>query len=303
MMKLFLAFKTKCPLLRSGHAMKHALTILMMACLVATTTRGFAEETGRAPLKRPVPSPAATTALLTFGINTTVATVCYFAFWRGEPRSFHFKNDGWFDRHQYALGADKLGHGWSAYQLTNVSAWAYKQLGVPEAWANVGGMLNAQLALLVMEIGDGMSPWGFSRQDVLSNAAGAVFAYTRLRWAIVRDLTDYKWTYVMREPVPLHGGPGKPSLFENYDDWTFWLILRGKRLLPRPLKFLGLGVGYHTEGFHDLRPRLRTWLVGLDVDWTELVRPRKPVLQGIVNVANIYHLPFLPAWKKTTHIR
>ncbi len=280
-----------------------ALTIWTIVCLYANPCLGFGQGLSPSAPERPVLSPLARTALLTVGINATVATVSYFAFWQGQPHSFHFKNDGWFDRNQYALGADKVGHVWSAYQLTNFSAWAYRKLGVPEGWANVGGMLNAQLALLVMEIGDGMSPWGFSREDVISNAAGALFAYSRLRWPLVGDLTDFKWTYVVRKWEPLHGGPGKPSFFENYDDWTYWVVLRGKRILPHSLNFVGLGLGYHTEGFHFLRPRQRVWLVGLDIDWSELLRPQNPLLKGLITVFNIYHLPFLPAWKNTTSVQ
>jgi hypothetical protein len=293
---------------------KKRFILLAVVCQVAGASGGLAEVPEPPASKAALLSPTARTVLLTVGVNATIATVSYFAFWQGEGQAFHFKNDGWFDRHQHSLGADKVGHAWSAYQLTNFSAWGYRKLGVSEPTANLVGMLNAQLALLVMEVGDGMSPYGFSRQDVISNAAGALFAYSRLRWPIVRDLTDFKLTYQFRSSTTLRGGDQEAGFFENYDDMTYWLVLRGKRILPRPVNFLGLALGYHTEGYHywksylsgntsGLRPRKREWLVGLDIDWSELLKVRQPLLQGLVTVFNIYHLPFLPALKSTTHVQ
>ncbi|MBU1937956.1 YfiM family protein, partial [bacterium] len=195
--------------------------VLLSFVLWASSGCAWAEEILQS--KTRTLSPITRTALLTVGINATVATVSYFAFWQGKTEAFHVKNDGWFGQHEYSLGADKVGHVWTAYHLTNFSAWSYRIIGVPEFWAELGGMANAQLALLIMEIGDGMSPWGFSSQDVISNSVGALFAYSRLRWPIMQDLTDFKLTYLLQNTVPLISGEQEPGFFENYDEMTYWL--------------------------------------------------------------------------------
>ena len=52
-----------------------------------------------------------------------VGTWLYFSWYYGKPaHSFELNNDGWFGRHTYAGGADKMGHLWGALVFSRAAA-------------------------------------------------------------------------------------------------------------------------------------------------------------------------------------
>jgi hypothetical protein len=65
-----------------------------------------------------------------------------FANWDYGESSFHFKDEGWFERDSPIGGADKLGHFWASYALSNLYSYVYRKWGYTESEAILYGALS-----------------------------------------------------------------------------------------------------------------------------------------------------------------
>jgi Predicted periplasmic lipoprotein (DUF2279) len=87
--------------------------------------------------------------------------------------SFHFTNEGYFQTWTYGGGADKASHFVISANVAGLAYDAYRLNGLsPDQsfWLALGSTV---VAGTFVEIGDGLTPYGFSPQDLVADTLGA----------------------------------------------------------------------------------------------------------------------------------
>ncbi len=181
----------------------------------------------------------------------------YYEWWYRNHEPFHFLHEGWFS--DYALGIDKVGHMFTGYfyfnTFRNFLLWGGYDPSTAFWWAL--GM--SSFFATSIEIGDGLSSWGFSPEDVSSDIIGIGYAALQSETPFLRNF-NLKWSY-----VPAGGFKWPPHITTHYDYHTYWLTVNLHNLLPEDLKeywpaFLQPAFGYSVDD----NVTRREAVVGLD---------------------------------------
>lgn len=116
-------------------------------------------------------SPQDRTVAQDFGLAAGAFTAWGVTKWDWFKYSPKFKQEGWFGADTHAGGADKTGHLYMSYLLTEGMLWDFKRKQVtnPEDKA----ALAALGAMTLIEVGDATSSkYGFSGEDLIADAVG-----------------------------------------------------------------------------------------------------------------------------------
>ena len=214
----------------------------------------------------------------------------YFDWWQGADRKFHTSDDGMFNN--YSLGIDKAGHAYTSYfyfhTFHNVMRWG----GYDERTARWWAFGTAAFFAVSIEVGDGLSDFGFSFGDLGFNMAGLGYGLAQTYVPFLRNF-NLKWSY-----VPQEGYRWPPRFTEHYDAHIYWLTVNVHNLLPddaRPWwpEFLQLAVGYGV----DEKQTRREGFIGLDLN-LRVFRPTQPDLRLLVQTVDLFHIP-MPGIKTT----
>jgi hypothetical protein len=196
---------------------------------------------------------------------TATITLTGVANWDWGSSPFHFHDEGWFGKHTKSLGMDKLGHGFSAFVLTDFFSDGLERPGTDRRHAHYTAGLLAMGMMTYIEVFDGFSKeHGFSREDLAVDAAGVVFSILRRSVPGLREKVDFRLLYTPDKatfaslgcfPRPSCHRPGKitaRSPVTDYSNQRYLLAfkLAGFKALDRtPLRFLELQAGYYARGF------------------------------------------------------
>ncbi len=183
--------------------------------------------------------------------------------WDYFDRSPHAQAEGWFGQNTDEGGADKLGHLWSTYALSDGLASVYEDWGYEPEQAIVNGALSSFAIMGFMELGDSFSNYGFSYEDMLMNTTGAAASYLMFKFPALNEKIDLRWEY-------------KPDFketdfFTDYQNSKYLIALQldgFEQLEGSPLEYLELQAGYYIRGFdtHDPDRERNLYLgIGLDV--------------------------------------
>lgn len=234
------------------------------------------------------------------------------AWYANYPRTnFHFYND-WKEWQQM----DKIGHSWSAFQLSRLSSNLWEAAGTDKSKAAWIGSLSSMGYMSIIEILDGYSDkWGFSQFDVLSNTIGASsFLLQKLKWKEERlslKLSYYPVQYgdLSTRADDLFGKTGIEKLLKDYNGQTYWASLNIRSFFPESQvpAWLNLAIGYGAKtmlgGYENKwtdingqsinRPdilRYRRYYVSVDIDLNK-IKTRSRMLKTIFSAANMLKIP------------
>ena len=183
------------------------------------------------------------------GITLAVITATGLTSWNwGSSNSFNFNPEGWFGEDTGSGGADKLGHAFTSYALTNVVADRLIREGRSPERAALSAALTAQALMLYVEVFDGFSDdHGFAREDVVVNLLGTGLAYARTVNPRLRDTLDFRMEYQSS------GYKGfRP--FSDYSGQKFLLALKLSgfdAFKNTPLRYLELQTGVLHAGLFE----------------------------------------------------
>mgnify|MGYP005848497057 CR=1 FL=1 len=193
------------------------------------------------------------TIILSQTVFTTGSLIALNEAWYKEHHTtkFHFFND-------YAewQQMDKVGHIYSAYQLTNYGTSLFKWSGFNSKKANLISGFYSFGYLLGIEMLDGFSEkWGFSWGDILANSCGAALAIAQHQLGI-EDYFTLKFSFSESGFAPLRpnllGKTYAEQILKDYNGQSYWLSLNpssifkiDKAFFP---KWLNLALGYSGEG-------------------------------------------------------
>ena len=227
--------------------------------------------------------------------------------------SFHFFNDN-----KEWLQMDKMGHVWTANQMSRVSAELWRWAGLSDKQSTWLGGISGVAYQSIIEIQDGFSAeWGFSWGDMAANIAGsAMYVAQELGWKEQRiQIKLSYWPYDYSSPElttrrnELFGKSIQERVLKDYNSQTYWLSANIHSFLPdsKMPRWLNLAVGYSAngmlggmsnswvdkEGFtHDRSdvPRTRHFFLSPDIDLTK-IKTKSKFLRSALFVLNMIKIP------------
>lgn len=213
-----------------------------------------------------------------------------FSAWGWGSSSFDTTNEGWFAADTKHGGADKLGHAYTGYLLSDLLARRYAAWGFDAQDAGLLGAGSSVVFTTLMEVGDGISSeYGFSTEDLTMNLAGAAFSWVRGRIPGMAGVVDFRIEYIPTSQVT----SGEDlDVTTDYDGMKHLLAFKAAGIPGAAgtwARFIEVHVGYYTRGFADDDERDRRVLygaVGLNVG--EVVA----ALWGRTAVFDYYQVPY-----------
>jgi hypothetical protein len=192
--------------------------------------------------------------------------------WKGEKSAFHFD---WGHDWNYALGADKAGHFFFPYLVTNIYGQAFSWCGIDTTtslWLAGGVALTHQT---FVEIKDGFSKaWGFSWGDFGANTLGAAYPIMQHHLPPLRNF-DFKISFYPSEKFK---AGAYSAIIDDYESTYHWLSVDVHNLLPRDMRdyypaWMNIALGHSVKdldlqgaGTHELFLALDWNLEGLPGD-------------------------------------
>ncbi len=186
------------------------------------------------------------TILLDFSAAAGAMTAWGIARWDWFQHSPKFKREGWFGADTHAGGADKTGHFYMSYVLSDLLLWDFRRQGVhrPERAA----ALTALATMTLLEIGDATSSkYGFSTEDLIADAGGVLASWLLATRPELDELIDIRMEY-----WPSAGFDLTEDAASDYSGMRHLIALQGSAipaLANTPLRWLELQTGYYTRGF------------------------------------------------------
>ena len=243
--------------------------------------------------------PRLTTVIVSAGILYTGAMIGLNSIWYSQydKQSFRFFND-WPEWKQM----DKLGHMYSAFQLSSIGSRALLWSGVQKKKSDLSGAITSFAIMSSIEILDGFSDgYGASATDLAANAVGSgFFLGQNLLWNEVRIYPKYSFrqtSFAGQRPETLGDGLLE-EMIKDYNGQTIWLSVDVDKFIKFP-KWLNLAVGYGAENMiyandsqnieQGLYPYRQLYL-SLDVDLTA-IKSRSKVVNTLIYFANMIKLP------------
>ncbi|GAB5466537.1 MAG: DUF2279 domain-containing protein [Candidatus Kapaibacteriales bacterium] len=196
------------------------------------------------------PVPAAITGSVLAGIFIVQHRIQAETIWKDESE-FTFVEDG-----NYALYADKAGHFFGTYFSSYILSESLLASGFSyDASMVLGGALGVGYTLYV-EILDGFGAnFGFSKSDMISNAAGGGF-YILQHYVPFLQNFQPKFSYF---PSEWHGDRRRQphdAFIDDYSSHVMWLSADVHSMLPESAQaywpeWLGLSFGYASRNLCD----------------------------------------------------
>lgn len=235
-------------------------------------------------------------------IYTGSIVVLNSAWYANQLRSpFH-----WFNDNKQWLQVDKVGHAFTAYQISRVSTTSFQWAGMSDFKSHLYGTLCGVLYQTPIEIMDGFaSGYGASWGDLMANTAGSFFWLGQyLLWKEERVHFKYSFhstSYANLRPNVLGDGWSQEWL-KDYNGQTYWLsfdlyaLANKSKWTPH---WLNLAVGYGAEGMvfaHNEEneqagygPK-RQFYLALDFDFSHF-KSKSKLLNSFLYVFDMIKLP------------
>lgn len=207
--------------------------------------------------------------------------------WKGEKSSFHFN---WDEDWKYSLGADKLGHFYFPYVVTNIYSQLFQWSGIEKKNSLLYAGLLAISYQTYIEVRDGFSKqWGFSWGDFAANTLGAAYPYIQEEIPALKNF-NFKVSYY---PSTRFRQNSHSVIIDDYESTYHWLSINVYSYLPESIKdfwpsFINLAAG-HSVKFLDTGGKHEIYIA---LDWNLEELPGDFWLWKILKKnLNYYHFP------------
>jgi len=170
-----------------------------------------------------------------------------FKYWKWGTESFHFEEEKWFDEDSDTGGSDKTGHFYMTYLLSRVMASRMEDRGWSLEKSSLAGALSGILAMTLLEVGDGTSAYGFSTEDLLSDALGASIAYLLRANPRADDFVDIRLEYLPSSGYLEDGD--KTTDYSGMKHLAAFKIAGFESLKNTYWSLIEFQVGYYSRGY------------------------------------------------------
>ncbi len=224
------------------------------------------------------------------------------AFWDwGNFSGMRFRDEGWFGGDTYAGGTDKVAHMYSHYLVTRMSYYYYRRSGFTQKEALTRSFIMASSIGLLIEVGDSISHYGFSYQDLISDLVGIGLGTLLNSNAYLNELIGFQIRWWPNNNDPEHKGHKFNDPIDDYNNQKYILNFR-MAAIPYlnevyPLRYVNLDLGYYSRGFVDSAKGAevkRELFVGLSLNVDQLLRdifPHSTVAKGVGTFSQYYQIP------------
>lgn len=221
------------------------------------------------------------------------------AWYNDYPKEdFHF-----FDDSNEWKQMDKLGHMFSAFQLSHTAAKGFEWTGLNSKKSAIWGSIMGFGLMIPIELLDGYSSqYGASTSDILANAIGAgLFLGQSLLWNDVRIHMKYSYSAsgIAQYRQDVLGKNGQERWLKDYNGQTYWLSFDMYKLVHMKPKWLNIGLGYGVNNMVNAAGNptenfpfdaYRQYYVGIDIDLTH-IQTKSKLVNSILFFVNMIHLP------------
>ncbi len=185
-----------------------------------------------------------------------------------ERVPFHFGNEEWFGSGTYAGGADKASHFVFYNGLSRELGVTFRNMGYAKDRAVAMAFATSAAAGLLVEIGDGLTVFGFAWEDFAMDTLGAGTAALITHFDL-DDTIGFRFGKVSADQPPVccrTPGVGKDYSEEIYTaDLKVEGFARRLRLRPGPARFLLVSMAYGSKGYRYSLPEFRQRNIGIEV--------------------------------------
>ncbi|HUS31433.1 MAG TPA: DUF2279 domain-containing protein [Kofleriaceae bacterium] len=204
------------------------------------------------------------------GLYAGFSAWAYIAWYRNHPEKdeHDFGRDGWFGKHTYAGGADKLGHAWATMVLARGGTAALRAGGWDRTKSALVSATLSEGLFFAVEVKDYFY-YEFSPGDFTFNTLGALTALALDLSPRLDELFDYRVEYWFSDQY-LHNlfdsdspcakrVPGQPScsrwnIAEDYSAEKYLIALhlgaiRPIRDLSKWSRFVDVDVGFYSRNY------------------------------------------------------
>lgn len=212
--------------------------------------------------------------------------------------NFHLFNDG-----KNWLQMDKLGHGYTSYQLTRGISELYGWAGTSKKNATLIGSSISLSYLTCLELMDGFSKnWGFSTWDIAANFSGTALYlgqnFLFSKQVFIPKFSFHQTKYARLRPEVL-GNNFSEQLLKDYNGQTYCLSFSlgnfGSNSFP---KWLCLSLGYSADAkiignadFYLSYVAKREYLLSIDLDLSQIA-VKNILIKKILKQINVIKIPF-----------
>jgi hypothetical protein len=167
---------------------------------------------------------------------------------------FSFTDESYFQRWTYGGGSDKASHFVVSTHVAGLAYDAYRLNGLSEDQSFGLALATSIVAGAFVEIGDGLSPYGFSAQDWTSDALGSL-ASVFIKRAGLDDTLGFSLGRWLQTTIPPPVIDGRPLFGIDYSQEIYTMNVRFSGLLPRVhadpgfARFFQFSFAYLTKGF------------------------------------------------------
>ena len=242
---------------------------------------------------------------INYGVPLTFLTYGAFFWDWGKVGGFSFRDEGWFNKNTYAGGTDKLAHMYSHYLINRGSYALYRNSGLSHQEALKQSFYLATSIGVLIEIGDGISHYGFAVNDLIADMAGVSLGHLLNQNAYLDELIGFQmwwWSDDTASGKHKKGGRLKDPI-DDYNNQKYVFNLR-MAAIPHlrdflPTRYLNFDVGYYSRGFKDrnnVNGRTeRILFTGASLNLSQLLTdlfPRSEFAYGVSAVSRYYQVPY-----------
>lgn len=214
-----------------------------------------------------------------------------FSQWGYGDEKFHVDNEGWFETETSNGGSDKLGHFYTNYLITRLLSDVYADWGYSKDEAAIYASISAlTLSSLLIEVGDGYSEHGFSKEDLIVDILGVGAGYLLSTHPNLASKIDFRVEY-----LPTNNSENVTDFTTDYEQMKHLMVVKAEgfeALEDTYLDYLELHLGYYSRNFnHDTLPldgRERSLYVGVGLNLSKLL---SPYLGSYSKLFNYYQVP------------
>lgn len=221
--------------------------------------------------------------------------------WITHGMKFRARDEKWLQRNTYVGGVDKISHTYSHFMITMGYYNIYEKMGLSPREANFKAMAGAGITGLVIELGDGVSHYGFSWGDLMADSVGIAFAGLINAYPCLDELIGFQVQWWPRGAPADHPTQKIRSPIDDYNNQKYVLNLKASGIGTLKehwaTRYLNLDFGYYTRGYKndkanpDNNPELfdRSFFMGMSLNLSKLFETKYTVASTIFKY---YQTPF-----------
>lgn len=221
--------------------------------------------------------------------------------WISNGMKFRTRDEKWFQRETYAGGADKTSHMYGHFMITKGYYDVFLRMGLSPDVANYKAMLAGEITGIVIELGDGVSHYGFSWGDLIADTVGVGFAGLLNAYPHLDELIGFQCQWWPKTAPAAHPNQKLRSPIDDYNNQKYVINVRAQGISSLKehwaTRYLNLDFGYYSRGYKADKsnpgsdPNLfgRNIFVGMSLNLSALLEPKSSVAGTIFKY---YQTPF-----------